>query len=296
MIRNKQGRFFILDILLPVLFLLVASMSHAAECERPARLRFSMVPQSDVQKELAALQPLFTDLQSALAMPVEVVMPSSYGSVIEGMLAGAVDLAHLGPAAYVSAKKADPRVTAFATMSRQTSPLEDDSAFYYSILVVRSDSPYATIGSLRGKKLALVDPDSTSGGLIPKAIFPRVTHSPLDKYFGQIVYTGAHDQSLLALTRKQTDAIFLSSSTLAESIENGKIKQADLRILWRSEPIPRDPFVLRGQLCADIQNKIKAVFLDHGGNANKVLMNNLKGTRFVPIQDQDYHMVRDLPR
>lgn len=242
------------------------------------------------------MQPLFDDLQLALGVPVEAVTPSSYGAVIEGMLAGAVDLARLGPAAYVSAKQADPRITAFATMSRSTSALEDDSAFYYSMLVVRGDSPYTSIGSLRGKKLALVDPDSTSGGLIPKSMFPRVIHRPLDNYFSQIVYTGAHDQSVLALTRKQADAVFLSSSTLAESIEGGRVKQADLRILWRSEPVPRDPYVMRGQMCADIQNKIKAVFLDHGGSANKALMANLKGTRFVPIQDWDYRMVRDLSR
>ena len=90
--RIFQWLFFrtlLLCILLPV------SYTQAAECERPARLHFSLVPQSDLQKDVASLKPLFADLQAALGIPVEVIMPTSYGAVIEDLLSGAVDLARL---------------------------------------------------------------------------------------------------------------------------------------------------------------------------------------------------------
>lgn len=286
-------------LLQPLMVLLAlticVSTVQAAECERPTRLRFSFVPQSDVQTDLVALQPLFAELQLAIGMPVEVVMPSSYGAVIEGLLAGTVDLARLGPAAYISAKKQDSGITAFATVARKTAGQSSGDPFYHAILIVRNDSPYKTIASLRGKKVALVDPDSTSGALIPRHVFSKQTGVPLEKYFSQVVYSGAHDQSLLNVENNRVDAAFISSTNLAIQVESGKSKSEDFRTLWSSKPIPRNPIVLRNQLCSDLKRKIIAVFLGQGGNANKPLMQSLNVTRFIPVSDQDYQILRDLP-
>jgi phosphonate transport system substrate-binding protein len=52
---------------------------------------------------------------------------------------------------------------------------------------------------------------------------------------------------------------------------------------------------LRSGLCADIKKKIISVFLGSGGNANENLMRKLNVTRFVPVSDKDYQIVRDLP-
>jgi phosphonate transport system substrate-binding protein len=279
--------------LLMISITLIASIPsvHAAECERPTRLRFSLVPQSDVQTDIEALQPLFDELQLTVGIPVDVVMPSSYGAVIEGLLAGTVDLARLGPAAYISAKRQDPGITAFATVTRKNAIQGIEDIFYYSILIVRNDSPYKTIESLRGKKVALVDPDSTSGALIPRHVFASQTGSPLDKYFSQVVYSGAHDQSILNVSKGRVDAAFISSTTLTGS----KIKSDEFRTLWTSKPIPRNPFVLRSQLCSDLKRKIISVFLSPGGKVNKPLLQSLNAIRFVPVTDQDYEILRNLP-
>lgn len=288
------GRFF-QPFIISIAALTCLSIAQAAECEKPGRLRFSFVPQNDVQTEVDALQPLFDELQLAIGMPVDVVAPSSYGAVIEGLLAGTVDLARLGPAAYISAKKQDPGIIAFATVARKTLDRSTGDTFYHSILIVRNDSPYQTIESLRGKKVALVDPDSTSGALIPRHVFSKKTGLPLEKYFSQVVYSGAHDQSLLNLSKNRVDAAFISSTSLTIPVESGQIKRDEFRTLWTSKPIPRNPFVLRNQLCSDLKRKIIAVFLERGGNANKNVMQSLNVMRFVPISDQDYQILRNLP-
>lgn len=288
-------RRFFQTLIISMVTLMCISTAQATECERPNRLRFSFVPQSDVQTEIDALQPLLDELQLAIGMPVDMVTPSSYGAVIEGLLAGTVDLARLGPAAYISAKKQDSGITAFATVARKITAQGGEDTFYRSILIVRSDSPYKTIESLRGKKVALVDPDSTSGSLIPRHVFSKKAGLPLEKYFSQVVYSGAHDQSLLNLSKNRVDAAFISSTSLAIPVENGKIKSDEFRTLWTSKPIPRNPFVLRKQLCSDLKRKIISVFLERGGNANKNVMQSLNALRFVPISDQDYQILRNLP-
>lgn len=290
----SAGRFLLLSMLM-MMFALSISAVHAAECERPTRLRFSLVPQSDVQTDITAMQPLFDELHITLVMPVDVMVPSSYCAVIEGMLAATVDLARLGPAAYISAKKQDPGITPFATVTSKTPTLGNEDIFYHSVLIVRNDSPYKTIASLRGKKVALVDPDSTSGALIPRHIFSQKIGLPLKKYFSQVVYSGAHDQSLQNLRKNRMDAAFVSSSILTMPTANGKTNQDEFRTLWTSQAIPRSPFVLRGQLCPDLKRKIIAVFLGKGGNANKNLMQTLNAVRFAPVSDQDYQILRNLP-
>lgn len=283
--------------LLPSLLLIIGLSSapaHAAAkaCERPAQLRFSVIPQGGMQQNMDSLQPLLAALEEVLKIPVVTTQLSSYGAVAEGMLSGAVDVARLGPALYVTAKGSDPRLTAFASYTRSADIFNQESAAYYSLLVVQSGSPYTDLKGLRGRKLALVDPDSTSGAVIPRHMVRQETKQDLERFFGQVVYTGNHRTSIQALMRGEVRAVFTSSSHLSDLVEAGKLRLNDIRILWRSAAIPRDPFVYRGQLCEDIKHKIASVFFKQNGQYFKSLLNDLNAMRFVPVSDKDYHIIR----
>lgn len=268
--------------------------SQAQACERPAQLRFSLIPQGEVKQDIAKLQPLFDDLEKALKLPVIVLTPSSYGYVVEGLLSGAVDLARLGPAAYVGAKKEDPLLTPFASYTRKMDIFNQASAAYYSLLITRADKAYQDLKSLQGKTVALVDPESTSGAMAPRKKVERETGASLEKFFGRTVYSGNHEKSVWLVLNNEADAAFVSSSHVSTLVESGKIQLGQLKILWRSELIPRDPFVFRGQLCRDIQERIRSVFFAHASGENQALLKNLKAVGFVPVQDSDYQVIRDL--
>ncbi|ASU37576.1 phosphonate ABC transporter substrate-binding protein [Herbaspirillum sp. meg3] len=268
----------------------------AAECERPARLRMAFVPQGELQDDGAAMKPLFDDLERALRMPVEIITPASYGAVTEGLLAGALDVARLGPATYVSARKNDPQITPFATLLRMADGFSDGStAAYYSMLIVRQHGPITSISGLKGKRLALADPDSTSGALIPLHVFSRQLGTSLDKYFSRIGYSGNHEQSVTAVLNKEVDAAFIASANLGSLIAAGKVKRSDIRVLWKSAPIPFDPFVYRGQLCDDIKKKIRAVFFNKKSANVQSTLSAIHAQEFVPAMDKNYNIIRDLP-
>lgn len=286
---------FLSRLLLAATVLALPAQALGSQCEKPQRLRFSIVPQDDLDKDIEAMRPLFDALQLATGLPVEVVKPSSYGAVVEGLLAGAIDLANLGPAAYVSAKKADARIVAFASTAKQKGAFLAEGAFYNALLVVRQKSAFTSLESLRGTRLALVDPDSTSGAQIPRQGFSRVVNSPLERYFGHIGYTGSHDRAALAVRAGQVDAAFVSSSLLSSLVERGEADALDFRVLWRSAAIPRNPFVYRDQLCTGIKEKIRAVFLGKEEKNKLILLGRFKAVRFVPVTDEDYRILRDLP-
>ncbi|NDP58619.1 MAG: phosphate/phosphite/phosphonate ABC transporter substrate-binding protein [Oxalobacteraceae bacterium] len=278
-----------------LLVLLAAAVpGHAADCERPARLRYSMVPEGDVKSDLARFRPLLDRLQATLGMPVEVVTPASYGTVIEGLLAGAVDLARLGPSSYLAARKADPAITPFATFSQPAGAFQSAGPFYQSLLIVRADGPLKQPASLRGVSLALVDPDSTSGNKVPRYFYSQVTGMSLESWFGRVSYAGTHTGAATAVIDGRAAAAFVSSFQLSTMINEGKLLPQELRVLWRSAPLPMDPFVYRGTLCPDITDKIRAVFLGRHGLTEAPVLDGMNAIRFLPIQDSDYRVLDGL--
>lgn len=284
----------LLRTLLLIAGLLPAISTQAATCDNPERLKFSFVPQGDVRHDSEAFRPLLARLQRALGKPVSIVAPASYGAVIEGLLAGNIDLALLGPASYAAAKKTDSGITAFASFAKKGGAFDDDGRFYHSLLVTRSDSRFTDIAALRGASLALTDPNSTSGYVVPRHFFPQASGQAFDRFFGKIVFTGSHDRAGLAVRNGQIDAAFVASFHLSDLVRTGLAKADDFRVLWRSAALPREPFVYRQRLCAGIKAQIVSVFLKHSDEENRSLLNRLNAKSFVPVGDDDYRLIREL--
>lgn len=264
-----------------------------ATCETPVAIRFSIVPAGDSDKRLKAFQPLLRRIETLSGHPVKVVRPQSYAAVVEGMLAGGIDVAELGPAAYVAARNGDSRITPFATLAMRQKHFQVDGPFYHSLLAVRADGPHGDIAALKAARLALTDPGSTSGSLVPRALFGPLLGTAFEHYFGTVSYSGNHRKSVAALAAGEVDAIFIASNQLDEADAAGILPADRVRILWKSEPIPRDPFVLRGQICEPLRQAIRAAYFGPGAEAElRSALDNLQAERFVGIDDSHYAMLR----
>ncbi len=292
---KKPNRYRTSFLIVFTIMLVFMTLQVTAEnCERPARIRYSMVPEGDVKNDLADIQPLLDDLQSSLGTPVDIIRPSSYGAVIEGLLAGSIDIARLGPSSYLSAKNSNPGITAFATFSQPEGAFQKEGAFYYSLLIVNSKGRLKKHEDLRGATLVLVDPDSTSGAKVPRQLFSQVAGGSLERYFGRISYAGNHISAAKAVLEGRADAAFVSSFQLSTMVREGKATGNNFRVLWRSVPLPLDPFVYRGILCQDVREKIRSAFLGRGGKNSASILNNMNAIRFLPIQDSDYQVIKNL--
>lgn len=274
--------------------ILTTISASAADCDDPPRLRFSLVPQGNAKNDAATFRPLFEALERELGKSIEIIYPSSYGFVVEGLLAASIDLAFMGPASYASARNSDRDIRAFASYSLKAGAFQEEGAFYRSLLVVRSNSRFRDSESLRGAVLALVDPVSTSGAVLPRHLYSPVINGPFEKYFGRVVYTGGHDKSAAAVASGQVDAAFVASNHLSDLISAGKARKDDYQVLWRSELIPLDPFVYRDRLCAPIKHTIRKVFLNNNGEEYGTVLKKLNAVRFSPISDDSYRTIREI--
>ncbi len=270
----------------------------AAECESPEELTFAMIPTEETVAELQLYQPITDKMSELTGKKIQFFMPTSYASVVEGLLSGFIDVAVLGPYSYVIANDKDPNIEVFATYAKRPGHLQEEGPGYKAALVTKKGSPFTSIESLEGTVLGLVDPGSTSGNLFPRVVFSENVGGDLDKYFKKVVYTGSHELSTVAVAEGKVDAAFVATHRFDNVVNKGEVKLEDFNVLWSSPPIPQDPFVYRTPLCDELKDQIKATFLglstDNPGE--KKFLDNVKSNRFVEMTSADYDVIRALKK
>jgi phosphonate transport system substrate-binding protein len=275
------------------LALLGPSGHVAAACDDPRPLRLALVPMKNPEILARQYAPLIRQLEKELGRHVEVVPALSYGTVIEGLLAGGIDLAELGPASYAIAVERGAAITAFASFTQRPGPHTESASAYRSLLIVRRDRGWSSLEQLRGKTLSLTDPASTSGAVLPRQAVQQMTGSLPESYFHRVTFAGSHDRAIESVQKGLVDAAFVSSSRLDEALRRGTLGTDEIAVLWRSAPVPYDPIVLRRPLCAPLQAKIRQVFFGDSANL-KNLFRELDINGFLPVNDGNYAEIRKL--
>ncbi len=269
----------------------------AADCENPDALTFAIIPTEETVAELQLYKPVTDRLAELTGKKIQFFMPTSYASVVEGMLSGFVHVGVLGPYTYVIANAKDPNIEVFATYAKRAGHLQEEGPGYRGVLVTKKGSKFTTIESLKGSVLGLTDPGSTSGNLLPRVVFSDTIGMDLDKYFGKVVYTGSHELSTVAVYQGKVDAAFVATHRFDNVIDKGEVELEDFNVLWKSDPIPQDPFVYRNSLCDDIKKNIEDTFLglkDQPGA--KTFLDNVKSNTFVRMTSADYDIIRALKK
>jgi phosphonate transport system substrate-binding protein len=274
--------------------LVLSPSASAQQCENPDVLRFALVPAQDSGRELTYYEPILDLLSKNTGKKIELILPRSYSSAIEGLVGKWIDIAVLGPESYVIAHDKDRTIEVFGTYSRRAYGLQQPGPGYQSVLITRKGSAFTTIESLKGSVLALVDPASTSGALIPETVFPQDQHlPPLKQYFSRVIFSGKHDLSTLAVAEGKVDAAFVATYRFMEVVATGRVRQDDFNVLWTSPRLPQDPFVYRATLCQPIRQTVATTFLTADQTEEgRTYLDNIRSDRFVPMTDADYDIIR----
>ncbi len=272
-------------------------IARAAECENPDALTFAMVPTEETVAELELYKPVTDRMAKLTGKKIQFFMPTSYASVVEGLLGGFVDVAVLGPYSYVIANGKDPSIAVFATYAKKPGHLQEEGPGYRAALVSKKGTKFTDIASLKGATVGLTDPGSTSGNLMPRVVFADVVGMDIEKFFGKVVYTGSHELSTVAVAQGKVDAAFVATHRFDNVVNKGEVKLEEFNVLWSSDPIPQDPFVYRDTLCKDIRDNVAETFLGLKDEADaKKFLENVKSNTFVPMSSKDYDIIRALKK
>jgi phosphonate transport system substrate-binding protein len=144
--------------------LLAAVPAHADWRQQQPVLRVGILSGENEADRLRRTACLKDKLEQRMGVPVEMYPASDYAGVMQGLLAGQLDIAGLGPVAYAGIYLQDPEAVEPVLVNAQV----DGTLGYYAVIVVRADSGIETFEDLKGKTLAWADPNSASGFLYPK--------------------------------------------------------------------------------------------------------------------------------
>jgi phosphonate transport system substrate-binding protein len=266
---------------------LAAAGALGAAVAQEQVIRFGLIPSEDADKLIADSQPFISALEKNIGMKVKPFVAIDYSAVIEALKSDKLEIAFLGPNAYVLAK--DKVKAQIEPVGRGVMELTGTSA-YKALIITHPNKPISTIADLKGKTFALVDPASTSGNLVPRYVFANHGITP-EKDFKSVYYSGTHQASLIAVKEGKVDAAAIADEVYNLAIAKGQIKPTDLKVVFESEPIPGSPFVVRTNLPKDLQEKLRAGFMalkDVGFGKLGVVKSMDAAT------DSDYNVIREL--
>jgi phosphonate transport system substrate-binding protein len=279
----------ILLLLIPLLLVVSCGKSPPAA----KILRVGFVPAEDVQQVIQNAQPIVEILQKQLQMDVQPFVATDYTGVVEALRANKLDIAFLTPASYVLAKN-EANVRVALKSERKGSP------YYYAAIITRADSGIKRLEDLRGKTFAFGDPLSTSANVFPRKMFHEHGIDPV-RDFKQILYSGGHDATVLAVLNGKVDAgaTYANSPDSTDTAWMRYLKNPEdikkIRAIAFSEPIPADNIVINGSLDERIAKKVEEIFLalSRDPQGKKMLRDLYQIDGFVPATDKDYDSVRE---
>ncbi|MCB4805322.1 phosphonate transport system substrate-binding protein [Methylobacterium brachiatum] len=266
-------------------------------------LTLAVIPMENASGTNDRYAPLANYLSKAVGMPVKLRVASDYAAVIEGQRAGNIHIAFYGPASFARAVMTGVKVDPMVNPQHETG-----ASGYYSVIYTLASSPYKTIEDLKGKNLALVDPNSTSGNQAPRFFLKRAGFD-VDKHFAKAVFAGSHENAVLALTQGTVDAAANlwnseTDSIVTRMITKGMLKKpdgtpmqkSDLRVVFKSDFLPEGPYAVLASLPDDLKAKIRQAFLDMP-TADKAAFDKLsdgKDLSLTPVTLKDYQPIIDM--
>lgn len=224
-------------------------------------LTFAIIPSENASGVTERYGPFIDYLSKQIGVPVKLRIAQDYAAIIEGQRAGQIQIASYGPASFARAVMTGAKIEPFAIEVNQ-----GGVKGYYSVFYVKKDSPYQNIQDLKGKNLGLVDPNSTSGNNVPRFALNSMKIEP-EAFFGKVVYTGSHENAIIALQQGTVDVAANwwnaeDDSNLTRMDKKGMAKAADYRIIYKSEMIVNSPIAYLSDLPADLKAKIRQAFFD----------------------------------
>lgn len=234
---------------------LVLGIAAAGPSPVPAQTRLVMafVPSGEASTILESGNRISHLLEMATGYQFQSVVATSYAGVIEAMGANRADIGWLNTFSYVIAHQKYGVEVRLVTV-RFGLP------YYRAEIITQATSGINGLADLRGKRFAFVDPASTSGYLFPVAGLKKAGYDP-QKFFGQTIFAGSHNNVVLAVYQGRVDAGSVFEDARGSVQKTLPDVMQKVKVVWKSDPIPNDTVSFRKGLPEDVKAKVATALL-----------------------------------
>jgi phosphonate transport system substrate-binding protein len=216
-------------------------------------IKFFFVPSVDAQVIGEKTKALKEYLEAKTPYKYKIQIPTSYVAVVEAFGTERADIASLNTFGYILAHEKY-QAEALITVERY------GHTDYKGQIVAKAKSAITNLNDIAGKKMAYVDPASTSGYLLPAKMLKEKNIKP-----SEIVFAQKHDNVISMVYQGQVDV----GASFYSPPEKGVIQDArrlvktqfpdveeKIKIVQLTDSIPNDPIAFRKNLPDEVKKSV----------------------------------------
>lgn len=271
--------------------------SKSSDGYTPKELNVQFVPSVQANKIAAKAKPLAGLLQKKLGIPVHVTVSTDNTALIEAMASKKVDVGFLPSDAYVMAharKAADPLLQAERYGYDEPSGKMNHTLTnkYSSEIIVKKGSKIKSWKDLKGKKIAVQDPTSTSGYILPIAeLYKKGLNVPKDC---TLVNVKGHDQGVMSVLNGDTDAAFVFTDARNLVAKDDPQVFKKVKPIYFTKEVPNDTISVRPDMSKSFQKKLAKSFKEivKSKKGAQILNHIYDHYGYKDAKDSDYNIIR----
>jgi len=242
----------------------------------------SFVPSGDTQQIIASGDQIAKMISDKTGLTIKANVGTDYAAVREAMGANKAHIGWLNTFNYILAHEKYGVDVALVTQRY-------GATTYKGQIIVRADSGITSLADLKGKVMCWVDPNSTSGYIIPRITLKANGIDP-DKDFAKTVEAGSHNNVVTQVYNGDCDAGATyadARSSVAKDLPDVKEKVV---VLATTTDIPNDNVAFTKDFPADMRDKIVTALLEIAGtDEGKAALNTLYSIEGLQKADDTFY-------
>ena len=257
-------------------------------------------PNESTTDSTDARSTLAKDLGKVINMEVKEIQASDYTAIIEALRTGKADMAYMGALAVAMGAE-----RAGVTPIVMKAPNGDKAqAVYHSVFITQKDNnEINSIKDFKGKTIAFVDPDSTSGNLVPTSeimkAFPdlHLTNEKIHtngEFFEAVSFSGKHQAGLQAVIKGDVDIVPISDQIMASEFKNGNADENAVKVVHSSAAIPAEAMVVSKTVNEDLKKTLTKFLVEYNNKDYFDKVIKKADARFVECSMEDYQPIVEL--
>ncbi|EGF34952.1 putative alkylphosphonate ABC transporter [Lactobacillus helveticus MTCC 5463] len=237
-------------------------------------------------------------LQKQLHIPVHVTVSTDFSGLVEAMSSKKVDVGFMPPYSYMLAHK---RGIADVLLQAERYGYDEPSGKmnhklmhkYRGMIVVKKGSKIKSWKDLKGKKIAIGDPSSSSGYVYPIAeLYKKGLNVTKES---KLVNITSDDQKVISVLNGDVDAAFVFSDARNIAAKDDKRAMTDVVPIYFTQWIPNDTISVRKDMPKKFRVKLAKAFknIAKSKKGKQIIESIYSHYGYVDAKDSDFDGLRN---
>ncbi|MDW7728720.1 MAG: PhnD/SsuA/transferrin family substrate-binding protein [Bacillota bacterium] len=250
-------------------------------------IRIAIAPAVSLPATQQNYRKLAAYLPEKLDQHVELYFRSTYAEINQLIIQNLVNAAIVGGWSYVALLESE-------DIELLAVPQVNGKTYHYSYVIVSAESNYYKLKDLKNENFIFTDPLSLPGKLYVIYLLAMMGETP-ETFFSKHIHSYSNDSSIIAVAEQWVEGAAVDSLVYDYLVNGNPELENKIRIIETSPPLGNPPVIISTKTQPELKQKIKNLFYSmHRDAAGQNVLADMKIESFVPGQDEDYDIIRNI--